>query len=138
MNNESVTSILVVSNKENTLVAVCGLHMRGFPLEKQMLASGAFFITEAVSAAKYQFVKLATIPPKPGMIKQTSGGTAVLLEVWEMPLTSFGAFVASIPAPLGIGKVELEGGLEVPGFICEGYAAEGAEDISAIGSWRKV
>ena len=138
MNNESVTGALAVSNKENTLVAVCGLHMRGFPLEKQMLASGAFFVTEAVSASKYQFVKLATKPPKPGMIKQTSGGAAVLLEVWEMPLVAFGAFVASIPAPLGFGKVELEDGLEVPGFICEGYASEGAEDISAIGSWRKV
>jgi allophanate hydrolase len=138
MNNESKTGVLAVTSKENTLVAVCGLHMRGFPLEKQMLASGAFFVTEAVSAAKYQFVKLTTVPPKPGMIKQNTGGAAVLLEIWEMPLASFGAFVASIPAPLGIGKVELEDGLEVPGFICEGYAAEGAEDISAIGSWRKV
>lgn len=138
MSDELNSSNLVVSNKENTLVAVCGLHMRGFPLEKQMLASGAFFVTEAASAAKYLFVKLATVPAKPGMIKQVSGGAAVLLEIWEMPLASFGAFVTSIPAPLGIGKVELAGGLEVPGFICEGYAAEGAEDISTIGSWRKV
>jgi allophanate hydrolase len=138
MNNESKIDNLAVSNKENTLVAVCGLHMRGYPLEKQMLASGAIFVTEAFSAAKYKFVKLTTVPPKPGMIKQNMGGAAVLLEIWEMPLASFGAFVASIPAPLGIGKVELEDGLQVPGFICEGYAAEGAEDISAIGSWRKV
>lgn len=129
---------LAVSNKENTLIAVCGLHMRGYPLEKQMLASGAIFVTEAVTAAKYQLIKLPTVPPKPGMIKQLMGGAAVQLEIWEMPLTAFGAFVASIPAPLGMGKVELQDGLEVSGFICEGYAAEGAEDISALGSWRKV
>jgi len=129
---------LEVSNKDNTLVAVCGLHMRGYPLEKQMLASGAFFVTEAVSAAKYQLVKLATVPAKPGMIKQNVGGAAVHLEIWEMPLSAFGVFVASIPAPLGIGKVELENGVVVPGFICEGYASEGAEDISSLGSWRKV
>jgi allophanate hydrolase len=131
-------SSLTVSNRENTLVAVCGQHMRGYPLEKQMLASGAFFVTEAVTAAKYQLIKLSTVPPKPGMIKQNKGGAAVHLEIWEMPLTAFGSFVASIPAPLGIGKVELRDGLEVNGFICEGYAAEGAEDISSLGSWRKV
>ena len=28
-----------------TLVAVCGLHMRGYPLEKQMIACGATFYT---------------------------------------------------------------------------------------------
>jgi allophanate hydrolase len=138
MINELKTGPITASNKENTLVAVCGLHMRGYPLEKQMLACGAFFVTEAVTAAKYQLVKLPTVPPKPGMIKQNTGGVAVHLEIWEMPLTAFGAFVASIPAPLGIGKVELQDGVEVPGFICEGYAAEGAEDISALGSWRKV
>jgi hypothetical protein len=28
----------------------------------------------------------------------------------------------------------LEDGCEVPGFLCEAYAADGAEDISAAGS----
>jgi allophanate hydrolase len=138
MNNEKKAGSLSVTNQANVLVAVCGLHMRGYPLEKQMLASGAFFVAEALSAAKYQLVKLSTVPPKPGMIKQHSGGAAVELEIWEMPLTSFGAFVAGIPAPLGIRKVELQDGLEVAGFICEAYAAETAEDISALGSWHKV
>ncbi|WP_438444976.1 allophanate hydrolase [Gorillibacterium sp. sgz5001074] len=121
-----------------TLVAVCGLHMRGYPLEKQMQACGARFVEEAESAPKYRFVKLPTTPAKPGMIKAARGGGAVRLELWEMPLAAFGGFAASIPAPLGIGKVELADGREVPGFICEGYAEEGAEDITALGSWRSV
>jgi allophanate hydrolase len=121
---------------ETTLVAVCGLHMRGFPLEKQMIASGAKFVRETQSAAKYELVRLPTTPAKPGMIKQTSGGAAIQLEVWEMPLASFGAFAAAIPAPLGIGKVELADGTEVPGFTCEGYAAEISENITATGGWR--
>jgi allophanate hydrolase len=129
---------LTVSNNENTLVAVCGLHMRGYPLEKQMLACGAFFVTEAISATKYQFLKLPTVPAKPGMIKQQKGGAAIELEVWEMPLTAFGSFVASIPAPLGIGKVELQDGLEIPGFICEAYIAADSEDITALKSWRNI
>lgn len=127
---------------DTTMVAVCGLHMRGFPLERQMHACGAKFIEEVMSAERYQFVKLPTEPAKPGMIKRSESERsrvgAVQLELWEMPLASFGAFVASIPAPLGIGKVELADGREVPGFICEAYATEGVEDITAVGSWRNV
>jgi allophanate hydrolase len=126
------------TKQETTLVAVCGLHMRGFPLEKQMLEFGAAFIREAKTAESYQFIKLPTEPAKPGLIKKKSDGKAIEIEIWEMPLSSFGAFAALIPAPLGIGKVELQDGSEVPGFICEGYAAEDGEDISDAGSWRKV
>nr|WP_227937516.1 hypothetical protein [Alkalihalobacillus deserti] len=38
-----------------------------------------------------------------------------------MFVSKFGLFVASIPAPLGIGKVEIEAAFEVPGFVCEAY-----------------
>ncbi|KRE99897.1 allophanate hydrolase [Paenibacillus sp. Soil766] len=123
---------------QTTLVAVCGLHMRGYPLEKQMQGCGARFIREDESAAKYSLVKLPTSPAKPGMIKQQRGGAAIQLEIWEMPLEAFGGFAAAIPAPLGIGKVELRDGTEVPGFVCEAYAAESAEDITALRSWRNV
>lgn len=117
-------------------VAVCGLHMRGLPLEQQMNSCEARFIREAESAAKYKLYHLPTVPAKPGMIKQSAGGAAIRMELWEMPLASFGGFTASIPAPLGIGKVELADGEEVSGFICEGYAADSAEDITAYGGWR--
>lgn len=123
---------------QTTLVAVCGLHMRGYPLEKQMQGCGARFIREDESAAKYSLVKLPTSPAKPGMIKQQQGGAAIQLEIWEMPLEAFGSFAAAISAPLGIGKVELRDGTEVPGFVCEAYAAAGAEDVTALRSWRNV
>jgi allophanate hydrolase len=48
----------------------------------------------------------------------------------------FGTFVAGIPSPLGIGKVELDDGSWVPGFICEGHGIEGAREITALGGWR--
>lgn len=81
-------------------------------------------------------IKLPGEPSKPGLIKKTSGGGAVQVELWEMPLDAFGAFTTWIPSPLGIGKLELEDGSEVPGFICEAYAEAGAEDITASGGWR--
>lgn len=118
------------------LVAVCGLHMRGLPLEKQMKEHGARFIRDDRTAAKYKLVQLRTQPAKPGLIKQAEGGSAISLEVWEMPLSRLGSFAAAIPAPLGIGKVELADGTEVTGFVCEGYAEAGSEDITSFGGWR--
>ncbi|MYL29684.1 allophanate hydrolase [Halobacillus halophilus] len=118
--------------------AVCGLHMRGYPLETQMIEAGAVFVKEEKTAARYQLVKLPGEPEKPGMIKQLHSGTSVEVEIWDMPLRSLGAFTTSIPAPLGLGKVELEDGSEVSGFICEGYAGDIAEDISELGGWRNL
>lgn len=125
-------------SRETTPVAVCGLHMRGFPLEKQMKEHGASFVREGKSAPRYKLFKLPTSPAKPGLIKQEKGGASIELEIWEMPLETFGRFAALIPAPLGIGKIELADGTEVPGFVCEGYASEGAEDVTAAGSWRRI
>ncbi|MEK3718152.1 allophanate hydrolase [Paenibacillus sp. FSL R7-0333] len=117
-------------------LAVCGLHMRGFPLEKQMLEHGAHFWQEARTAACYELVKLPTVPAKPGLLRQAAGGSAIELELWQMPVESLGAFATLIPAPLGLGRVALADGREVTGFICEGYAAAGAENVTAYGGWR--
>ena len=56
--------------------------------------------------------------------------------MWSLPTSEFGSFVAGIPAPLGIGKVSLQDGSQVSGFICEASGLAGAEDISDLGSWR--
>ena len=39
--------------------------------------------------------------------------------------------------PGGIGKVELEDGSWCSGFLCEGWAVEGAQRITEMGGWRK-
>ena len=118
-------------------VAVCGAHMRGLPLNHQLTDRRARFVEAIASAPRYRFYALPGGPPhRPGMVRVAEGGVAVELEVWAVPADQFGSFVAGIPAPLGIGKVELADGREVPGFICEAAATAGADDISAIGSWR--
>ncbi|MGE7225462.1 allophanate hydrolase [Paenibacillus sp. PDC88] len=127
---------LFLKRKPTTLVAVCGLHMRGFPLERQMREHGAQFIREDATAAKYRMYRLPTTPAKPGLIRSEENGASLRVEIWEMPLETFGAFAAAIPAPLGMGKIELLDGTQVPGFICEGYASAGAEDITSLGGWR--
>lgn len=107
-------------------------------MEKQMLAHGARYERQTVTAPRYRLVKLPTTPAKPGLIKQEAGGGAIEVEIWRMPKETFGAFAACIPSPLGIGKVELGDGTEVSGFICEAYAAQESEDITALGGWRNL
>ncbi|WP_168120804.1 allophanate hydrolase [Paenibacillus sp. HB172176] len=137
----SKASTAAASEREprpETLVVVCGLHMRGFPLEKQMLEHEAVFDREDETAPVYKLYQLPTNPAKPGLVRQLEGGAAIEVEVWRMPLDRFGSFASLIPAPLGIGKVTLADGSEAPGFICEGCAIEWAKDVTAAGSWKRV
>jgi allophanate hydrolase len=118
-------------------VAVCGAHMSGLPLNPQLTSRGARLVAATRSAPAYKFYALPGGPPlRPGMVRVSEGGAAIELEVWELPAREFGSFVAGIPAPLAIGTVELADGARVPGFVCEGYAAQGAQDITSLGGWR--
>jgi allophanate hydrolase len=120
-------------------LAVVGAHLRGMPLNHELLTCGARFAEATHSAPHYRLYALpGTTPPKPGLarVQPGAGGAAIALEVWEMPVENFGAFVAGVPAPLGIGSVELASGEVVKGFICEGHALAGATDISQHGGWR--
>ena len=74
---------------------------------------------------------------RPGMIRDEENGSTIEIEIWQVPKTEFGSFVAGIPQPLGIGKVETADGRWLPGFICEGHAVVGAREISQLGGWRR-
>jgi allophanate hydrolase len=118
-------------------IAVCGAHMDGLPLNHQLLERGAKRLFTARTAPAYRLVCLPGGPPqRPGLIRVKNDGAPIELEVWDLPIEHVGSFIAGIPAPLGLGKIELESGAWVTGFICEGYAADGAPDISSYGGWR--
>ena len=71
------------------------------------------------------------------MVRFDTDGHAIEVEVWALPAETVGSFVDGIPPPLAIGTVELEDGELLRGFVCESYATAGAQDISALGSWRR-
>jgi allophanate hydrolase len=122
---------------ERISVAVCGAHLEGLPLNGQLTSRGATLLRRTRTAPAYRFYALPGGPPfRPGLIRVPEGGDCIDVEVWSVPAEHFGSFVAGIPAPLGIGKVDLEDGERVCGFICEGHATAGAADITALGSWR--
>ena len=118
-------------------IAVCGAHMEGLPLNHQLRERGAYFLRAARTAPKYRLFALAGGPPqRPGLIRTLAEGAAIELEIWAIPQAQLGSFMAGIPAPLGLGTVELHDGATCTGFICEGYAAQTAADISSYGGWR--
>jgi allophanate hydrolase len=118
-------------------MAVCGAHMQGLPLNHQLRDRGGYLIQTTRTAARYRLFALPGGPPqRPGLIRVSDDGQAIELEVWGLPSDQVGSFIVGIPAPLGIGKIELDGGAWVTGFVAEGYAAQGASDISSYGGWR--
>jgi len=117
-------------------LAVAGAHLEGQPLNHQLTSRGARLLERTTTAACYRMVRLDTTPAKPGVLRVPEGGASLEVEVWELTPAAFGRFVAEVPPPLAIGTVELVDGTEVAGFVCEGFAVEGAEDITVHGGWR--
>jgi allophanate hydrolase len=119
------------------LLAVCGAHLSGLPLNPQLVQLGAKRVRATRTAPHYQLYALpGTTPPKPGLVRVKSGGASIEVEVWELPADAYGRFVAAIPAPLGIGTLALEDGTSVQGFLCEAHAVEGARNITSFGGWK--
>jgi allophanate hydrolase len=122
----------IAAQTQSVRIAVVGAHLSGMPLNTQLTERGAALVGATRTAAAY---KLYSLGEKPGMVR-APGGAKIEVEVWEMPLRHFGSFVALIPAPLGIGTVELDDGTSVKGFLCEASALEGRPEITSHGGWR--
>ena len=116
-------------------VAVAGAHMRGMPLNHELATRDASFVAATRTAARYRLYALPGSMPKPGLVRAAQG-SAIGVEVWDVPSERFGSFVAGIPPPLAIGSVELNDGAWVKGFVCEPIALEGAREITHHGDWR--
>ncbi len=119
-------------------VVVCGAHLKGLPLNWQLTDRGATLLEKTQSSPDYKLYALAGGPPfRPGMMRVDRDGESIDVEVWQVPVENFGSFVAEIPPPLGIGKVQLIDRRWESGFICEAHGIIGAKDITALKSWKK-
>ena len=115
-------------------LAVVGAHMRGLPLNAQLTERGGRLVAATRTAPTYRLFALAG--GRPGLIRVRAGGGAVEAEVWELAPAALGELLGLIPSPLALGRVVLEDGQEVTGFVCEAAGAEGATDITDHGGWR--
>jgi allophanate hydrolase len=119
------------------LVAV-GAHMSGLSLNDELKAAGGIFLRETETAPHYRLYALAGKGvARPGLLRVGAAkGAKIAVEVWSLPPAGFGRFISRIPAPLGIGTLELADGSRPKGFLVEAVAVAKARDISEFGGWR--
>ena len=117
-------------------LVVFGAHLRGGPLVHQLIDLGARWAGEVMTAPHYRMSVLPTVPAKPAITRVPDGaaGTALLGHRWLLSPAALGRFLAALPAPMQLGKVEFDDGTWRTAFGCDGAAATGP-DISAYGSW---
>ena len=115
-------------------LAVNGTLMRGLALNPHLLAAGATFVRETTTAPVY---RLWSIDDRyPAMMRVSTGGTAIAVEVWNVPLAQLGTILLQEPAGLCIGKVRLANGEDVLGVLGEAILCASGRDISQWGGWR--
>ncbi|TCT03535.1 allophanate hydrolase [Aquabacter spiritensis] len=117
-------------------LCVFGAHLSGMGLNGEVLELGGRLVAPVTTAPLYRMALLAGGVPRPGVVRVTSGGAALAGEVWSLPYEGIGRLLARIPAPLGLGRVTLDDGREVLGFLAEAAGTEGCPDITAYGGFR--
>jgi allophanate hydrolase len=126
-------------DKGRISIFVVGAHLSGMALNHQLMELGGIFCAAARTTAEYRLYVLPhASPAKPGLVRTPhSPGLGIIGEIWALTPEAFGRFVAGIAAPLGIGKVTLDNGASVSGFLCEAHAVEDALEITDFGGWRR-
>jgi allophanate hydrolase len=128
---------------------VVGAHLSGQPLNHELLAAGGTLLGPAATAPSYRLYALDTQPPKPGLVRVEpppaasagasaagEAGASITGEVWRLPAAGFARFMTGLAVPMAIGRVRLDNGRDVLGFLCEPAAVRGAADITRFGGWR--
>jgi allophanate hydrolase len=127
---------------------VVGAHLSGQPLNHELLAAGGTLLGPAATAPAYRLYALDTQPPKPGLVRLEplpadamaaaagQAGASIAGEVWRLPAVGFARFMTGLTVPMAIGRVRLDDGRDVLGFLCEPTAVRGAADITRFGGWR--
>lgn len=117
------------------LLAVNGTLMRGLELHQNLLHVNATFICDAATAPQY---RLWSIHDRhPAMVRVTSGGQSIDVEVWSIPAEGLATLLMNEPPGLSIGKVRLSDDTEVLGVLGEPALCEGQKEITSFGGWRR-
>ncbi len=117
-------------------LVVFGAHLRGGVLAHQLTDLGARWSGELTTAPRYRMAVLPGVPAKPAVTRVTDGsaGAALTGHRWRLSPSALGRFLAALPAPMQLGKVEFADGTWRTAFGCDASAATG-RDISGYGSW---
>ncbi|MCW2563241.1 MAG: allophanate hydrolase, partial [Mycobacterium sp.] len=134
--DEAPVDVWPLAVVDSVELVVFGAHLRGGPLAHQLTDQGARWAGEVTTAPRYRMSVLATVPAKPAITRVADGepGSALSGHRWLLSPAALGRFLAALPAPMQLGKVEFDDGTWRTAFGCDASAATGA-DISGYGSW---
>jgi allophanate hydrolase len=120
-------------------LAVAGLHLSGEPLNHELTSRGAILEATTHTSKEYRAYRIVRGQRQfPGLVHSRSG-QPIEVEIWSLPPEGAGSFLATcVRPPLCLGTIELLDGSAVMGFLCEDWAIEAMEDITAHGGWRKA
>ena len=116
-------------------LAVNGTLMSGLALNQNLTRVGAEFVCEARTSAQYRMWSIDDAYP--AMLKDSSGGNNMEVEIWQLSHTALLEVLRSEPPGLTMGKVHLDDGEWIFGILGESYICEGRQEITQWGSWRK-
>jgi urea carboxylase / allophanate hydrolase len=140
LNEDEASEGELIIEQDVIPIAVVGAHLTGFPLNKDLVSRGAKLSTVTTTSGRYRLFALQSTsgPKKPGLqrVSPSVDGAEIEVEVWNLPSASLASFMATIPHPLTIGRIELKNGSWVHGFLCEPLGLEAAIDITSFGGWR--
>lgn len=126
-----------LSAAESAELVVFGAHLRGGVLAHQLTDLGARWAGELTTAPRYRMTRLDSTPPKPVVARVADGeaGTAIIGQRWLLSPAALGRFLAALPAPMQLGKVEFDDGSWRTAFGGGIDAADSGTDISGYGGW---
>ncbi len=80
----NISKLNIMHDSETVRLGVVGAHLRGLPLNHQLLELGAQFAEQTVTAPEYRFYALpGTTPPKPGLVLTLQNGGSIEIEIWN-------------------------------------------------------
>jgi hypothetical protein len=115
-------------------LAVNGTLMRGLELNDNLQQVGAVFGSEIETAPIYRLWSIGD--RHPAMIRVSTGGRSIELEIWSVPLAGLAKILQQEPAGLCVGKIKLADNREVLGVLGEPFLCEGQKEITEFGGWR--
>lgn len=120
---------------DTVLLAVVAAHRTGQPLHGELVALGGHFVRCAVTAPVYRMLALpGSGVARGGIVRVPSGGAGLEVELHVVPTCQVGALAWALPAPLALGRVEIDDGTVVAGLVCAHHPA-GASDVTQHRSW---
>ena len=134
--DEAPVNVWPLAVADSVELVVFGAHLRGGALVHQLTDLGARWAGELTTAPRYRMSVLPTVPAKPAVtrVPDSDQGVSLLGHRWLLSPAALGRFLAALPAPMQLGKVEFDDGTWRTAFGCDGAAATGP-DISSYGSW---